>query len=120
MSKRDLTGSDRKLAIQRWEANKPCGIDEMAAGLDMGYYAAWMLTKQPGFPLLGRLIFRDQFEVWRKERARVARAAARRSDPPNPTIHRPACGGRAGAPAPTNDSPTPWPPRAARLRALGV
>jgi hypothetical protein len=113
----NLKGPAREAAAQRWHDGKPCTIPQMAAGLDVSYQVAWGLTQQPGFPKLGRLIFRDAFEAWRKA---LARAARRQSGQPSPKAHQPASGGKADAPAPTNDSPTPWPPRAARLRALSV
>ena len=111
MTTRNLTGMAARDAAERWFHNKPCTLRQFAAAMGLTYTSAWTLSRKDGFPRIGRLIFREDFEAWRR---RLAKQCGRPSQPVRP----PECADRSDEPTAMSDSPTPWPRRAARLRAI--
>lgn len=110
-----LSEDESAAARARWEAGQPVTLRQFAAALGLGYWAAWKLTQEPGFPKVSRLIFRDDFERWKRAKVRQHPRPAVAVAPPLPRDWRDvaACKNEAA-----DDRARPWPARAARLRAL--
>lgn len=92
-------------AKERWEANLPINLKELAECQGVSYSTANKWAKDDDFPRVGRLLKREQFEAWWKKAARQ-RTGAR---PPRSA----SC--KSHAPTLKSDLPGALPPRAARL-----
>ena len=123
--RKKLPAHEEQDAIARWAENKPVRLAGFAASIGLSYDAARKITLEPGFPKVGQWIFREDFEAWRRAQVKAgARAAAETMTKvpvpasPSKRAGRPSSrAGKSGESSSTHDSPSAWPPRAARLLA---
>lgn len=122
--RKKLAPMEEQEALTRWAENKPVRLAGFAAAIGLSYDAARKITLEPGFPKVGQWIFREDFEAWRREQVKAAaRAAAQESmtkmpdqSAPSKRAGRPSSrAGKSGGSSARHDSPSAWPPRAARL-----
>lgn len=99
-------------AKQRWSENLPVTLPQLAEAQGISYDSARTLARLPGFPRIGRLIWPEDFLRWRSELVQRGQTNPhnRQAAPADKSDESPCWRGSQGA----------WPPRAARLRELGV
>lgn len=124
--RKKLPPLEEQEAIARWADNKPVRLAGFAAAIGLSYDAARKITLEPGFPKVGQWIFREDFETWRRQQVKAAAQAALLAHVMTKTpLDRAVPSKRAGRPSSRadksgesstmHDSPSAWPPRAARL-----
>lgn len=114
MSDKQLSTVDKAAAKMRWQENLPCTLKQMAVALDVGYdevRRGW--AKEAGFPIIGRCVFRQQFEAWLTRRSRLAmrKAEAAHADLPRQGVD------KSGEPSCSHGLPSALPAPAARVLA---
>jgi len=92
---------------ERWEADLPINLAQLAKAQGVSYSAARTWAADPSFPRVGRFTRRSDFLRWWKQKAALLPIFAH---PQPPAADKP------GAQPPNCDLPTSLPPRAARLR----
>ena len=103
----------------RWERNLPMNLKELAEVQAVAYGTAFRWGQMPGFPRVGRLVRRKDFESWWKAQIKQVAASERLDKAESQrTLQRPqpaACD-RPREPLRSNGSRAALPQRAARLR----
>ena len=106
-------------SAERWERNLPMNLKELAEAQAVAYGTAFRWGQMPGFPRVGRLVRRKDFESWWKRQIKQASEregkAEHQHTPPRP---QPSISGKSDAPRPIRDSGAAWPQRAALLREI--
>ena len=93
-------------ATQKWEADLPLNLKELAAAQAVCYKTAVRWASDPTFPRVGRLVRKRDFLKWWKSKAELPAKAS----------HRPQTGDcRSREQSPTSDSLAALPLKAERL-----
>ena len=100
---------------QRRQNNLALSLADIAVAYGYSYTTVKKMGQMPGFPILCGKVLPSDFDDWR--RRQVGLGALEASAPRSRTAPRPQPdgAGTSDAPARKHDSPTAWPPRAARL-----
>ena len=94
-------------AVEKWEAGLPVNLKELSEIQCVSYKTAVRWAADGTFPRVGRLLMKQDFLRWWKQKAQR---------PDTASHHQPPVGCKPRGQHPKNDSPNAWPPKAARLR----
>lgn len=93
-------------ATQKWEADLPLNLKELAAAQAVCYKTAVRWAADPTFPRVGRLVRKKDFLQWWRKKAELPAKASRRPQTDGCKSHEQ---------SPSCDSLAALPPKAARL-----
>ncbi len=93
-------------ALQKWEADLPLNLKELAASQAVCYKTAVRWASDPTFPRVGRLVRKKDFLQWWKKKAELPAKASHH-------LRKGDC--KSHEQSPTSGSLASLPPRAARL-----
>ena len=111
-----LAHINEKEARRKWREGQPCTLKELAVALGVSYDTVRMLARLDGFPVMGRRVYRQDFEDWRRVRLQLPARESDRHTPERPP-HQDA--DKCGESSPTHDLLTALPPKAERLFSRG-
>ena len=100
---KQLSAVDAEDAAKRYAANRPVTLKQLAVALGIGYDQVRGWADLDGFPYSNRLIFPEDFKLWRQRRFGLsgrgaAKSSSSREDRPRSTAD------KSDAPAPTRGS----------------
>lgn len=100
---------------QKRQSNLALSLADLAMAYGYSYTTVKKMGQMPGFPVFCGKVLPSDFDDWR--RRQVGLGALEATAPRSRTAPRSQCdvGDTSDAPAPTHDSPSALPPRAARL-----
>ncbi len=94
-------------AVEKWEAGLPVNLRELSEVQCVSYKTAVRWAADETFPRVGRLLMKQDFLRWWKQKAQ---------HPDTASHHQPPVGCKPREQHPKSDSQGAWPQKAARLR----